>query len=145
MAGERVTAIVVEEECAVCAASGTVSGRRDGERTTCPICRGSRAARTTIAVAQLAELLRPYLDAGAPTVPGTSGERAPAMTRIACAVAVLVALAVGAAARADVDWPIRTLSRQGGIDVVHDDVRGVTCWRTVQGGISCLPDRAIRP
>jgi hypothetical protein len=29
------------------------------------------------------------------------------------------------------------------IDVQHDSVRGVTCWITPAGGISCLPDSSL--
>lgn len=30
------------------------------------------------------------------------------------------------------------------IDVQHDSHRQVTCWITVQGGISCLPDSQLQ-
>lgn len=29
------------------------------------------------------------------------------------------------------------------ISVQHDSQRGVTCWITAQGGISCLPDSSL--
>lgn len=31
------------------------------------------------------------------------------------------------------------------ISVRHDSTRGVTCFITTQGGISCLPDNQLRP
>lgn len=34
---------------------------------------------------------------------------------------------------------VTIIGKQGGLTVVRDSLRGVTCWVTIRGGISCLP------